>query len=126
MAKHRLPKDRAFISGADTRNPQRFKGRAAIKERRPLGDPPATMPEGQQAYWRECQHNMPWLYSTHRILLRLACSLAARMDKSEPMGINAMQALSSVLSKLGATPVDESRVNHSEEPGNDPTDRFFN
>jgi hypothetical protein len=70
---------------------------------------------------------MPWLRAHHRLLLRLTCSLAARMDdEGKVMGVNASQALSSLLSKLGATPVDESRVRHPERDDVDPAERFFN
>jgi hypothetical protein len=54
------------------------------------------------------------------MLLRLACHLAARLDEGV-LGVNAAQALSSTLSKLGATPVDESRV----AIPNDDDDDFF-
>jgi hypothetical protein len=65
---------------------------------------------------------MPWLNASHRILLRLACYHAARLDEDGEFGVSATQALSSLLSKLGATPVDESKV--SPVDGNDDNDWF--
>ncbi|GAA0715266.1 hypothetical protein [Dokdonella soli] len=46
------------------------------------------------------------------------------MDEAE-FGVSATQALSSILSKLGATPVDETKVNHDDGEEEDPLDRFF-
>ena len=67
---------------------------------------------------------MPWLHSAHRILVRLACVLAARME-TDDFGVQASQALGSLLSKLGATPVDASRLNFETEEEPDPADKFF-
>jgi hypothetical protein len=68
------------------------------------------------------------LNSGHRVLLRLACQLSARLDtgdgKGGEMGVSAAQALSSVLSKLGATPVDETKVMHGGDD-EDEDDEFF-
>jgi len=74
--------------------------------------------------WIEFRAELPWLTSSHRTLLRLACMWTARMDSAE-FGVSATQALSSILSKLGATPVDETKVNHASDEDEDPTDEFF-
>lgn len=66
---------------------------------------------------------MPRLYVGHRALLRLVCKLAARMDGGE-LGVQASSVLSGLLSKLGATPADESRVFHV-APDDDADDEFF-
>jgi hypothetical protein len=78
----------------------------------------------QKAVWAEFQQEMPWLTSAHRPLLRLACIWTAKMDEAD-FGVSATKALSAVLSKLGATPVDESKVNHAADEEEDPADRFF-
>lgn len=49
--------------------------------------------------------------------------LAARMETDSDMGVNAIAALGTALSKLGATPTDETKVNHGEDP--DDEDEFF-
>lgn len=89
-----------------------------------MGEPYATMTAPQCVAWAEYQHELPWLTSSHRPLLRLACIWTARMEDAE-FGVSATQALSSILSKLGATPVDETKVNHADGEEEDPTDRFF-
>jgi hypothetical protein len=82
------------------------------------------MPADQRKVWAEYVAELPWLTSSHRRVLQLACMLTVRMDDPE-MGVSAAKALSSVLSKLGATPVDESKVNHGDDEPEDPADKFF-
>ncbi|OZB53705.1 MAG: hypothetical protein B7X38_02535 [Stenotrophomonas sp. 14-69-23] len=82
------------------------------------------MTAAQVKVWKECAENMPWLNASHRLLLRQVSILAARMETDAELGVSAMHALSAMLSKLGATPVDESKVNH--DPGDDDDgDEFF-
>lgn len=83
------------------------------------------MTKQQVAVWKEQVENMPWLHAGHRLLLRQVCILAARMETDPEMGVSAMQALGSLLSKLGATPVDETKVNHGQGDDEDPDDKHF-
>jgi len=115
---------KALVSGAASVHPGRFKGRNGPKKARPLGEPYARMTEAQRAAWAEFRSELPWLSGSHRPLLRLACIWIAKMEEGE-FGVSATQALSSILSKLGATPVDESKVNHGEGDEEDPADKFF-
>lgn len=126
MARPRLPQTRAEASGAALKNAGRFADRTAPKRTRPVGDPYANMTEAQKTCWREFVEEMPWLHSAHRMLLRLACYHAARLDTDEEFGVSATQALSSILSKLGATPVDETKITHGNgEDDEDPAEAFF-
>lgn len=124
MPRPRLPLAKAEASGAIAKNAGRFRDRKAPKRVRPLGEPYAKMTETEREYWGEFASELPWLHSGHRVLLRMACQLSARMDEGSEMGVSAMQALSAILSKLGATPVDETKVSHG---GNDEDedDEFF-
>lgn len=112
------------MSGAAQHDPQRFRGRKGPKAARAVGEPYATMNDAERAAWAEFQANLPWLNSGHRTLLRMACALTAKMDEGA-LGVSAIHALSSILSKLGATPVDETKVNHGGDEDEDPTDKFF-
>lgn len=112
------------MSGAALHDPARHKDRRGPSNTRPVGEPYPTMTEAEIGYWRELVNELPWLHSGHRILLRMACRLSARLDEGE-VGVSATQVLSSLLSKLGATPVDETKVNHQDGDEEDPTDRFF-
>lgn len=124
MARPRLPAAKAETSGAAIKNAGRFTDRKTPKGTRPLGEPYLRMTDGQKEAWEEYRAELPWLNSSHRPLLRLACIWTAKMDDAE-FGVSATQALSSILSKLGATPVDETKVNHGEDDDADPADEFF-
>lgn len=125
MAKPRLPQAKAEASGAVLKNAGRFEGRKGPKKPKPIGEPYLKMTEAQKDVWSEMVGDMPWLNSSHRVLLRLACYHAARLDEGGDFGVSATQALSSILSKLGATPVDETKVNHGDGDDEDPADEFF-
>ncbi len=119
---NRLPKRKAFVSGAMAKNPARYQGGPRLGATRPLGDPYANMTETEKFHWREIERDMPWVHSSHRLIVRLACMLQARMDEDK-LGLTGVRSLLSILSKLGATPVDEGRVSWAEE--DDPDEAFF-
>lgn len=125
MPRPRTPQAKAEVSGATGINPGRFSGRKTPKRVRPIGEPYIRMTDEQKLCWEEFTSELPWLNSGHRTILRMACILAARMDTDPEFGVQATQALSSILSKLGATPVDETKVNHADDEPDDPTDKFF-
>jgi len=77
------------------------------------------MTAAEKTVWAECAGDMPWLHSSHRLLLRIVCKLAARMDEGE-LGVQATSTLSAMLSKLGATPTSPVLM-----PDRDPDDDEF-
>ena len=126
MAAHRKPKAKAEVSGATLKHPERYRDRTGPSNTKPLGDPFPRMTETERSYWAEFARELPWLHSGHRVLLRLTCRLAARMDDADGIGVSAAHSLSSLLSKLGATPVDESRVHHGDgDEESDPLGEFL-
>lgn len=125
MARSRTPRAKAETAGRTLHDPGRYRDRHTPKGMRPIGEPYPSMTEPQRELWAEFAANLPWLNAAHRQLLRLACLLSARMETTDGMGIGAIGALSSILSKLGATPVDECRVGFAGEAEEDPADRFF-
>lgn len=122
MANNRLPPGKARVSGAAIKNPGRYARTGKARKANPIGTPYPTMTAAEVAVWNECSGSMPWLHAGHRVLLRLVCKLAARMDEGE-LGVQASSVLSALLSKLGATPVDESKVYRGWEE--DPDEEFF-
>lgn len=125
MPRPRLPQGKAETSGAAAHDPGRFKDRKGPKRTRKLGEPYANMTDAECVHWAEFQQELPWLTSADRQLVRMACQYGARADK-EPLGISATQAFVSILSKLGATPTDVTKVRHGDdEESEDPTDKFF-
>ena len=125
MARSRLPQAKAEASGAVLKNAGRFKDRKAPKRTKPLGEPYVKMTDAEKAAWAELAVDIPWLHSGHRTLLQMVCRIKARLDAGEDVGVSAMNLLSSLLSKLGATPVDETKVSHGEGDDEDAADRFF-
>lgn len=124
MAKPRIPTKKAKVSGAALKDPGRFKDRKEPANPIPIGAPYKGMTPAQVKVWKECAENMPWLNASHRLLLRQVSILAARMETDAELGVSAMHALSAMLSKLGATPTDESKVDHpSDEEYDD--EKFF-
>lgn len=121
MPAARLPVAKADVTGAAVKNPGRHKDRKQPKGTRPIGEPYATMTDVERGQWYEFVRDLPWLNSSHRVILRVACRLAADLDGDE-FGVSKAQALSSILSKLGATPADESKVSM---PDDEEADEFF-
>ena len=114
---------KAEVSGANLKDPGRFKDRKVPKGTRPLGGPYKNMTKSQIENWEEFKSDLPWLNSSHRQILRLACVLTDRVSDPD-CSVQAIQALSAVLSKLGATPTDETKINY--DPGEeDPDGQFF-
>ncbi|MBB3639806.1 hypothetical protein [Variovorax atrisoli] len=125
MPRARTPLAKAKAAGAEIIHPERFRDRKGPKKPRAVGDPYVGMSDKEKKVWAEFRAELPWLTSSHRTLLRLACYWTAKLDEKE-FGVSATQALSSILSKLGATPVDETKVNHGDDEDEDPADEFFN
>jgi hypothetical protein len=121
MPASRLPVDKAKITGKDSRSPGRYEGRTKPKATRSIGEPYAKMDDDEKAQWYEFVRDLPWLNSSHRVILRVACRLTVALD-GDDFGVSKAQALSSILSKLGATPADESKVSM---PADDESDEFF-
>src|ERR1044072_2061402 len=108
MPAPRLPQAKAEVSGAVAKNAGRFKDRKAPRTR-PLGAPYARMTDEEKAVWAEMARDAPWLRSHHRLILRAACILAARMDDPKGLSLGAIDSLSRLLSKLGMTPTDDTK-----------------
>ncbi len=66
-----------------------------------------------------------WLDASPRTLIRIAAILTARLD-DPGVGLNVIATLSAILSKLGASPVDSSKVAALAQVEDDPAERFFN
>lgn len=125
MGRPRLPQSKAEVSGAVLKDAGRFKDRKAPKGTRPLGEPYKNMTEPQREAWAEFQAELPWLNSSHRAILQIASVLRARLNTDPDMGVNAITTYSAVLSKLAATPVDETKVSVPDGEEEDPADQYF-
>ena len=118
MARNRLPVSVARSSGADLKNPKRFRGRADPKVD-VLGPPPAHLDAAQAQAWRALAAEIPWLRASDRALVEIATRLRVRITEPDcPVTVFAQLRL--CMSSLGATPVDRSRIAlaaEDEDPG---------
>lgn len=122
MPAHRTPTAKAEVTGTASRNPQRFKSRGKHKLA-PLGEPFDYMGGEERIAWALFGKELPWLTVAHRPMVEVACKLRARFILGEDIGVTALSAYQSILSKLGASPTDDSRVakmDDDQEP-----DEFF-
>ncbi len=113
----RTPISKAHITGTATRNPGRYAGRNA-PNLSALGEPPDVLNAAEREAWVLFEAELPWLHRSHRAIVHLACVLRAKIEAGID-GINHLQVYSATLSKLGATPADESRVGWHEDDDED-------
>lgn len=127
MPRHRMPTAKAEVSGAAAHDPQRFRNRTGHAGAAKIGQPFASMSPAERGTWEELVCDLPWLTRAHRQIVKLTCVLIARMDADPNPPVASAQVLSALLSKLGATPVDDSRVSAAAEPSaeEDEAERFF-
>lgn len=122
----RKPLNRLLTEGADLKNPRRFRDRRRPITGRPVGEPYVSMTDAERRHWRELVGSCPWITARHRVLLRLTCTLAARLESGELTGLTAVRTLTGLLAKLGATPTDEAKVAQgADDDDADPSETFF-
>lgn len=109
MANPRQPVAKAKATGAAAKNPGRHADRAAPKVVS-LGAPsPFLDREGQEA-WEAFKRELPWLAESDRSLVEIAAHVRGRLLGGEDVGVTALSMLQSILSKMGASPADRSKV----------------
>ena len=126
MSRPRLPEQVAKVTGADRRSPGRFKGRKTPKVKS-LGPPPKRFTPEQAEIWKEFNDDFPWLGRSDRRTVGLAVLLQDQIDKSEGgLMVGEIAQMRMLLSAMGGTPVDRSKVTIGEDEDPDPADAFLN
>ena len=93
------------------RNPARFADRAEPQIDTPLGAPPKWLKKkGEREAWDTLSGELPWLNSSHRTLVALACGILGRLIDGEEVGVKAVNLLRQMLNSMGATPSDASKL----------------
>ena len=119
----RLPQEVAKITGAIAKNAGRFTDRASPKVKS-LGPAPSKYDDAQREIWDSFNDDFPWLGRADRELVRLAVDLRTIIDSGEaPVAVYAQMRL--LLSSMGGTPVDRSKVAAPDDEEKDPTDEFL-
>lgn len=109
MPAPRLPALKARVTGAAAKNPGRFKGRADPKIA-PVGNPPAHLSRNAKCAWRMFVRRMPWLTASDEAMLGIAAMIQGLLMDREDVGVAKLNLFQSVLSKLGASPTDRTKV----------------
>lgn len=126
MARPRTPKAKAAVTGQATVRRKKFEERTEPAIADDLGNPPAWMPEGQQAAWRVIDAEIPWLNSSHRALVEIASYVRGRLMAGEDVGVQALNLLRQCLGQMGATPADASKAGGRPDGETaDPADAYF-
>ena len=111
MPAHRLPVAKAAATGADIKNPGRHRDRKSPRSR-DLGDPSPflrNIPSGEQA-WEAFKRELPWLTEGHRAFVEVIVPYRASLLGGKLLNTSEVKNYQAMLSKLGATPVDETKV----------------
>jgi hypothetical protein len=112
MARPRLSRAAATLSGRDLINPGRFRDRP-LSNQPPLGDPPAWMKPPVAEQWRALSDELPWLDRSHRAITEIASILLAKLAAGTA-NIACQNLLRMVLGQLCATPT--SRTPNQKQP----------
>ena len=121
----RLPQEVAKITGAATVNAGRYKNRSTPKVRS-LGPPPKRYCEDKAAIWNEFNDDFPWLGRSDRRLVGLAVDMQHQIETQDDLPVAVYAQMRLLLSSMGGTPVDRSKVMMREEESADPADEFLN
>lgn len=127
MPKKRLPAALAKITGADVKNPQRFRGRATFNLP-PLGPPPARLTAAEAKAWRIFARDMPWLRRSDRAMVELAAAIKAMIEGNPAAPLRLFTELRLCLAAMGGTPSDRTKmppVPDDDDP-DDPAAEFVN
>jgi hypothetical protein len=126
MPNPRAPLAKLKASGTLDANPGRYKHRTEPQSQ-PLGRPSSTLNKQECKAWHCYVHEAPWLREGDRSLVEIACQLRAKMWSRKGLDLNEANTFIRVLSKLGMTPTDRSRVCIAEpDKPQDDGESFFN
>ena len=131
MARPRTPKAKAKATGRDTRDPGRFAGRNEPVVDEALGDAPTWLTDTDtnraREAWEVIRKDIPWLNSSHRILVATASNILGRMIAGQDCGVQAMNLLRQCLGQMGATPADASKAGVKPDGDQeDPAEKYYN
>lgn len=125
MPRPQTPLAKAALTGADKKDPQRFRNRSTPKvSGRALGKPPSYLPGTAKKAWTTFADELPWLTFEDRGAVEIVCLMRAQIMDGLTANLPAsfFGNYRMALSSLGATPVDRTKV--YQEPNDDDNDPF--
>lgn len=109
MARSRNPVAKSKVTGADKKNPGRHKSRKAATSSL-IGAPPAFLDKHEKKAWNLFKKELPWLKENHRAFMEIIAGLRGKIISGEGLSSTQTTTYQVMLSKLGGTPADESKV----------------
>lgn len=122
MPNPRTPAAKARVTGADKLHPGRHAARKDPKSK-PLGKPSTFLDDHGKQAWEGYRQELPWLMEADRSLVEIAASVRGRLLSGDDVGITALSMLQSILSKMGGSPADRSKVATGDDEPQE--DEFF-
>lgn len=105
----------AIAEGRDVIHAGRYSERAEIDDGMPpLGDAPEWVVNRADCLhldaWELLRAEAPWLKASHRVLVGMAAQIQGTMMAGLPLEVKEMTLLRGLLSAMGMTPIDASKV----------------
>ena len=122
MPRPQTPLAKAALTGADKKDPQRYRNRSNPKQSgKPVGDPPDYIGKSAKKAWVTFVDELPWLTFEHRASLEVVSIMRGQIMDGLPADVPAsfFGNYRMALSSLGATPVDMAKVYQPKEPEDD-------
>lgn len=128
MARNRIPVKKALVEGRDISHPESYRNRTEPTITDPIGEPFAwvknTDKNRAREAWAVIASTVPWLNSSHRILVAAASNILGRIIAGQDVGVQASNLLRQCLGQMGATPADASKISWAPVEI-DPDDEIF-
>lgn len=119
MPRPRKPLAQAKAEGREVINKGRFQSRKEPKGLGEIGEPPPWVVDTKNnkaaTAWRELVKDLPWLNSSHRAHLALACTVYGRVIAGQDVGTQALNLLRQSLGQMGGNPADATKVSQPED-----------
>jgi hypothetical protein len=84
------------------------------------------MSKAEVIAWHTFIYEVPWLTSADRNILRMACRLKVATESAVKINLGHYSQFSRLLSKLGCTPCDRTRVSVPDDDTETAEERYFN
>lgn len=115
MGNPRQPAAKASMTGAASKNPGRHRTRKDPPQGRPLGDPSAFLDDDGKRAWEGFKRELPWLLESDRAIVEIAAKLRGLILSGADVGEGKMKLLQTILSKLGASPSDRTKIVYGDD-----------
>ncbi|MBZ9659792.1 hypothetical protein LB523_12120 [Mesorhizobium sp. ESP-6-4] len=131
MARPRTPKAKAKVTGQDKVRRKKFEARTEVKVSEGVGDPPEWLLDSEhnkpREAWTILRREVPWLNSSHRMLMATVCNQLGRLIAGQEIGVQASVFIKQCLSEMGATPSAASKAGAKPDgdKNEDPAAKYF-